>query len=276
MVRDFPVSQRADLLARARSWLADPGPARPPRLAATVMLLRDGRQGLEVFMMRRSATMAFAAQMMVFPGGAVDPADSDPQLPFAGAAVDRWAELHHVDPALAAPVLAAAVREVYEECGVLLTDPSADPAAVDPTGAARTGLVEQALSIGQLLRDSRHRLRTDDFVAWAHWVTPPFEPRRYDTWFLAARMPAGQQVADVSGEADHSAWTTPAAALAADEAGTAALMPPTRVCLEELAAAGSVAAALTPRETLPRVEPRLVPLPDGQIVLRAELGQQSR
>lgn len=187
------------LIARAAGW--DPGsdPVEPV-LSASVVLLRETVAELQTFLLHRHARMPFAASMVVFPGGGVDP----------------------VDRADTDPVRRCAVRETEEESGVRLT-----PAAL--------------------------RL-------WAHWVTPELEPRRYDTLFFVAELPAGQQAEDRSGETDRADWATPAAALADEAAGRIGLMPPTLSILLELADLGSLAAvrdAATGR-VVERVLPQLV------------------
>jgi 8-oxo-dGTP pyrophosphatase MutT (NUDIX family) len=240
------------------------------------MLLREGPSGTpEVFMMRRALTMAFAAQMMVFPGGAVDPEDSDSGVPFGGVHPTGWANRMAVDGDLAERILVAAVREVFEEVGVLLAAPDdGSPATASSAelDRLRVALVDDRLPLAQVLWAVRHTVRPDDFVVRAHWVTPLFERRRYDTWILAARMPTAQAVADVSGEADHSAWVEAAEVLEAAERGEAFLLPPTQICLEELAEAGEIGAFLAQPAAVPSVMPTLLEREDGEVVLRADLG----
>jgi 8-oxo-dGTP pyrophosphatase MutT (NUDIX family) len=174
-----------ELVERAEQWGAG-GTAVEPRRSASVILLREthaglGTYGLETYLLHRHARMAFAASMVVFPGGGVDEADR--------SSGDD-------------PVLVCARRETEEETGV--------------------------------------RLAEGDLQPWAHWITPEFEPRRYDTFFFVAGMPSGQQARDISGETDFAAWTRPAEALSAHQSGTIALMPPTLSILVELAEAGSL------------------------------------
>ena len=284
--RDFPVDVLPDRGGQARAWLdsAERGevpPAGPVRLAATVMLLRDGPGGVEVFMMRRAATMVFAAQMMVFPGGAVDPADTDACAALPDEAVAAWAARHGVDATLARAVLVAAVREVYEEVGVLLAHPTTAGAdAAGRSGAwsgdaeTRTALASGARSLPEVLDGAGLQLAPDDLVVRAHWVTPLFERRRFDTWILAAALPPGQQVADVSGEADQSAWVRPQDVLDAMASGTAYLLPPTMVCLEELASAGSAAAYLSGTGSVPCIMPVLVRGAASKVILRTAPGPE--
>jgi 8-oxo-dGTP pyrophosphatase MutT (NUDIX family) len=137
VIREFPLGESHTLRSHADHWLGrDPSaPERPvpaaPKPAATVMFVRDGSQGVEVFMLRRVATMAFAPRMTVFPGGGVDPRDADPGLPWAGPSAAEWATLLQAGEKTARELVAAAVREVFEECGVLLAGPSPDEVIAD-------------------------------------------------------------------------------------------------------------------------------------------------
>ena len=154
---------------RARRFAAGGIAAVPARPAATVALLRDGASGLEVFLLRRARTMAFAGGMYAFPGGKLEPGED---------------------------AAGAAVREVYEETGV--------------------------------------RLAPDDLAAWAHWITPIFEERRYDTRFFVAALPPGEDARNISREATETVWARPAAALDRLRRGEILMLPPTAVTLVEL------------------------------------------
>jgi 8-oxo-dGTP pyrophosphatase MutT (NUDIX family) len=187
------------LVERAAAWTAGSVPVEA-RLAASVVLLRETTGGLETYLLHRHARMAFAASMVVFPGGRLDPADeADPD-----------------------PIRRCAVRETEEETGV--------------------------------------RLPPEALLPWAHWVTPEIEPRRYDTFFYLAELPAGQQADDRSGETDRAGWSTPAAALADERAGRISLMPPTLSILLELAELASLTALREAAldRVIERVLPRLV------------------
>lgn len=274
MIREFPVAPV--LREHAEAWqtgaLGDE-PARP-RPAATVMFVRDGVAGLEVFMLRRAATMAFAPRTMVFPGGGVDPRDADPRLPWAGPAPSDWAERLQTDEATARELVAAAVREVFEECGVLLAGPSPD-SVLDDVGdphwhAQRQGLLDRSHSLAEVLIAHDLVLRSDLLAYRAHWITPVFEPRRYDTRFFAAAVPAGQNADDLTTEADVAEWVTAADVLEAAERGEALMLPPTVVCVEEIAAAASAAAFIAEQPPVVAVIPELAQTTDGP-VMRAEL-----
>jgi len=228
-----------------------------PRDAATVMLLRDGQAGrLEVYMLRRKPSMAFAPGAMVFPGGSVDPRDADEQVAWAGPDAEYWGQVFDAPPELARALVCAAVRETFEESGVLLAGPSAGEVVADTTSdeweADRRALLDRSVSLAELLARRGLVLRADLLRPWSRWITPVMEPRRFDTRFFAAALPTGQRTRDVGGEASAVAWIEPAEALAAGRRGELALMPPTMVSLTELAACGSLQNVLTgPREVAP-------------------------
>jgi 8-oxo-dGTP pyrophosphatase MutT (NUDIX family) len=150
-------------------------------------------------------------------------------------------------------LVCAAVRETFEECGVLLA--GAGPGEVvtdlsDPSWEVdRAGLVSRDLALADLLHRRGLRLRSDLLTAWSRWCTPVFEPRRYDTWFFLARLPAGQWARERGGEADHVAWLPATEAAVGLRDGALTMMPPTIVTVQEVAAAPDVAVLLdTPRE----------------------------
>ncbi len=237
--RRFSLTTTPGISDAASRWLAgERWDEATPRRASTVMLVRDGDAGPEVFMLRRVSGMEFAPSMMVFPGGGVDERDSEARLPWAGPSPAEWAERLGCSPAEAQMYVAAAVREVFEECGVLLASPSASgPLARvdDPEWRdIRLGLVDRRLSLAEVLHDRGLVLRSDLIVAKAHWLTPVFEPRRYDTWFFAALMPAFQVADGETTEADHADWFVPSELLGAYAAGTALMLPPTVICVEEI------------------------------------------
>jgi 8-oxo-dGTP pyrophosphatase MutT (NUDIX family) len=257
-VVDVPPS----LVERARAFLASPGEVVEPRHAATVALLRDGPSGLEAFLLRRTGTMAFAAGMHVFPGGSVDPRDRSPSVAWAGPEPAEWAARLGCGETLARALVCAAVRECFEEAGVLLAGPSVDDVVGDTTAADverdRLALLDRSLSMAAMLETRRLVLRSDLLRAWGHWITPEFEPRRFDTRFFVAALPLGQRARDVSSEADAVTWAGVHDAVAEHDAGRMAMLPPTIATLRDLSAFGDVAAVLAaPREVRP-VLPRLV------------------
>lgn len=260
--------------------LPDVAPA-VPRDAATVVLVRDPPPGTadagpEVYLLRRVTTMAFAAGMYVFPGGRVDSADSTERIGWVGPPPEAWAASLSADAPLARALVCAAVRETFEECGVLLAGADAS-SVVDCSGpeweSDRQALLARETSLSDLLLARGLFLRADLLRPWAHWITPEPEPRRYDTRFLVAALPPLQSTREVDGEADHATWLTPAAALKQHRDGALAMLPPTEVTLEQLdglASAAAVLAAADARRIRP-VTPRIevadghatVVLPDG-------------
>ena len=210
-----------------------------PRLAATVVLLRPGRAGLEVLLTRRPASMAFAPDMHVFPGGRVDPADADPRL-IARSVVssqDAAAALGgDLEPELAIAAYVAAVREVFEETGVLLADGGASRA----TSQARSALVGGEADFASVATELDLTLRTDLLVPLSRWVTPPVLPRRFDARFFAAQLPTGARVSFEGDEVAGHAWLTPGAALTSMAAGELAMWIPTSATLQQLRSAASL------------------------------------
>ncbi|ALO09365.1 NTP pyrophosphohydrolase including oxidative damage repair enzyme [Streptomyces venezuelae] len=219
-----------------------------PRRAATVLLLRDAAAGPDVHMLRRRASMAFAGGAYAYPGGGVDPRDEQP-VRWAGPSLAEWAgRLGLDDPAQAQAVVCAAVRETFEEAGVLLAGETADTVVGDTTGEDwerdREALVTRELHFADFLDRRGLVLRSDLLGAWARWITPEFEQRRFDTWFFVAALPAGQRTRDVSGEADRTVWIRPAEAAAGYDRGELTMMPPTISTLRALEPYGTAAEAL--------------------------------
>jgi 8-oxo-dGTP pyrophosphatase MutT (NUDIX family) len=233
------------MLERAESVARGLGTWTPPtaRDAATVCLLREADHGIEVFVMRRTTSMAFAAGMHVYPGGAVE--ESDSAVPVAGRAalVEVAARISSDDPRA---LIVAAARETFEECGVLLAvGTDGTPAyADDALDLEREALVAGELGFAELL--ARRGLVVDDaaLVPFAHWVTPEVEDRRYDTRFFMTAVPEGQSARHVEGEADRSSWWRPYEALAAYADGGMAMLPPTLAVMHLLDTCPDVATAL--------------------------------
>ena len=220
-----------------------------PRLAATVVLLRDRRAGpAEAYLLRRRASMAFAGGMYAFPGGGVDPHDGTAAVGWAGPDAEEWAARLGCPPETARAVVCAAVRETFEESGVLLAGADASSVVADVSDESwrtdRADLEAHRLSFAEFLTRRGLVLRSDLLGGWARWITPEFEERRYDTWFFVAAVPAGQRTAEVPGEADRVEWLPPAEAVARAEAGRYLMMPPTVTTLRELARYGGPAEAL--------------------------------
>jgi 8-oxo-dGTP pyrophosphatase MutT (NUDIX family) len=268
--QDVSIPFRAELSEPARDILAGRRDPAVPRDAATVILLRPAQPddgdgdagpaapGPEVYLLRRQPSMAFAPGAQVFPGGGVDARDADEEVAWAGPDAARWGAIFAAPPDLARALVCAAVRETFEESGVLLAGDSADSVVADTTGddweRDRNALLDRSLSLAEMLARRRLVLRSDLLRPWSRWITPVIEPRRFDTRFFAAALPAGQRTRDVGGEAAATAWIRPAAALAAARRGAMTLLPPTAVTLAELVACGGLESALSgPRDMVPRV-----------------------
>jgi 8-oxo-dGTP pyrophosphatase MutT (NUDIX family) len=232
----------ASLVEQAAAYASGELTPAEPRNAATVVLLREGTTGgssggPEVYLLRRQASMAFAAGMCVFPGGGVDPRDFDHAVAWAGPAPTEWAVRLGTDEATARALVCAAVRETFEESGVLLAGPSASSVVsvttADDWEADRVGLESRSLSFTDFLDQRGLVLRTDLLGAWSGWLTPVFEPRRFRTWFFVAALPAGQRTRDVSSESSSVTWMDALGAASAVDAGQLLMLPPTYLtCLE--------------------------------------------
>ena len=212
--------------------------------AATVVLVRPGAGGLEVLLTRRPSTMAFAAGMMVFPGGRVDAADSDPGLAARSvltpaAAAERLGG--SAEPELAAALHVAAIRELFEEAGILLADvgragaPGTSAAAgAAATATLRTDLLAGRTTFAEVAERLDLRLRPDQLVPIARWLTPVAYPRRFDARFFAAELPSGATPTFVGDEVADHRWTTPRAALDAMAAREIEMWIPTSSTLQRL------------------------------------------
>jgi glyoxylase-like metal-dependent hydrolase (beta-lactamase superfamily II)/8-oxo-dGTP pyrophosphatase MutT (NUDIX family) len=205
-----------------------------PRPAATVVLLRPGPDGPEVLLTRRPSTMAFAADMHVFPGGAVDPADADSRLAARCVITPRDAQIA-LGGDLAAPAAlaryVAALRELFEEAGVLLAEPALDAATAK---SAREGLLGGRSTLTDLAEALDLRLQTDLLAPIGHWTTPPIMARRFDTRFFVAELPDGVETTFGTDEIVGHRWETPRAALDAMAAGDIAMWVPTSATLQQL------------------------------------------
>lgn len=249
-----------------------------PRDAATLMLVRDGALGLEVFMVRRALSATFVGGAFVFPGGTLDPADrvADLEAVSDGRTDAEASTLLGVDAGGLA-FWVAAVRECFEEAGVLLAR-GADGRPVgfdDPSVAARFAAHREAFtsnrgSMAELCRLERLRLSLGDIHYFAHWITPPAAPRRFDTRFFVAAAPADQEHLHNPGELIDQAWIRPADALEGHRQGTFDLVLPTIGNLEAIARferAADLLAAAAVAPSVPTVVPRLVQDDDGLRIL---------
>ncbi|MFI9407597.1 NUDIX hydrolase [Nocardia sp. NPDC052316] len=223
------------------------------------MLVRDGAAGPEIFLQRRVGAMAFAAGMTVFPGGGVDPSDGTADIEWAGPEPAWWAARFATTEPRAKALVCAAVRETFEECGVLLAGPTDDSVVCDTAGyrESRGKLERRELSLAEFLAQEKLVLRADLLRPWANWITPVVESRRYDTRFFVAVLPEGQLADGATSEAAEVHWRTPAEALDRWRAGTDILLPPTWAQLFALAEFGSTAEILAAEVVIEPIMPVL-------------------
>jgi 8-oxo-dGTP pyrophosphatase MutT (NUDIX family) len=228
-----------------------PSIAANPRPASTVVVLRDAPAGPEAFMVRRHEATAFMGGAHVFPGGRVDAADRDADPSWCDGLDRAEQQIPGVPPADARAYHVAAVRELFEEAGVLLARASGG-AFVPLAGADvharfreyRTEVHADATSLRAIAAREGLRLALDALVLFAHWVTPPIDTRQFDTRFFLCRVPPDQVPAHDETETTHSCWLTPSEAIRQAEAGSIVLPPPTWTTLRELEPLRSVDDAL--------------------------------
>jgi 8-oxo-dGTP pyrophosphatase MutT (NUDIX family) len=212
----------------------------PVRMAATVLIV-DERPDLQVLMIERNARSVFAGSMWVYPGGAVDLADASAEADAAVAGItdaEASAQLGVAHGGIAHWV--AALRETFEETGVLLTQGSEGPDMADPVVAGRFAAHRDAVNNGTLnfidmVRSEGIVLDGSTVHPVARWVTPVGPPRRFDAWFFVAAMPPGQKPQHDDNEAVAHQWVVPSTALASAAASEMAMMTPTISVLERLA-----------------------------------------
>jgi glyoxylase-like metal-dependent hydrolase (beta-lactamase superfamily II)/8-oxo-dGTP pyrophosphatase MutT (NUDIX family) len=187
--------------------------------------------------------MAFAGDMHVFPGGAVDPADADPRLTARSPVAPDEAVVRlggdpagGLSPERALALHVAAIRELFEEAGVLLADRSTGGGPPDPDAlsSARAALLRGETTLADVAESLDLRLGTDLLAPLSHWTTPPVMPRRFDTRFFVAELPRGVEPTFTTDEVFADRWLTPGAALLAMAAGEISLWPPTITTLQQL------------------------------------------
>jgi 8-oxo-dGTP pyrophosphatase MutT (NUDIX family) len=234
----------------------------PIRDASTVALLRDTEQGVQTWILTRVRGMAFAAGASVFPGGRVDATDVD--LPFAVGGEVLTATRFGVDNARARTLLGAAVRETFEETGVLLSAPAAD------LSGARTDVEAGRIGFGDLLRSNGLAIDANGLRPWSRWVTPAGESRRYDTHFFIGALPEGAVAEDVTTESSSAAWFGVGEVLESAQRGERMMLPPTLATLASLVPFATVADAMAASQyrSLDPIRPTISAGPDGY---RAEL-----
>ena len=215
-----------------------------PRPASTMLLLRDGPAGMQVFMVVRHHQIDFASGALVFPGGSVDKGDNeiiaDSTLYSGGEGMDAGELSFRI----------AAIRETFEESGILLARPKGSKALIDAKHAGeietahRAALCESKTTFLKVLTENNLLLALDELVPYAHWITPEGMPKRFDTWFFLAAAPPDQLGAHDGKESTDSIWVSPRDALEGGETGRFKLPFPTTRNLIKLGKQDSVKAAL--------------------------------
>jgi 8-oxo-dGTP pyrophosphatase MutT (NUDIX family) len=240
--------------------------------SSSIVLVRDAPRGLEVFMLERHLESDFAGGAYVFPGGKLDPADRTlPADRWRGQDPHAWVDRLGVDaPEDALGLMVAAVRETFEEAGVLLATRAGAPVTADDLASPEVVEARRRMSSRDerwawtdWLRDEDIVLDLDALALWSWWVTPEGLHRRYDTRFFVAVVPPVQVPALAHDEVEMTAsrWTTPQAALDAQAAGDVTIIYPTRENLEGLAAypdveglwRAAVGGATDTRRLVPRI-----------------------
>jgi 8-oxo-dGTP pyrophosphatase MutT (NUDIX family) len=243
------------------------GEAKPvavPVPAATILILRDGAQGLEVFMVKRHHQIDFVAGALVFPGGKAAKSDFDPGLSeFTDCAQDWSAEMRALG--------AAAIREAFEESGILFAREQASGKLVggerlEKLSHHRHALEKNEIALLEMLRAEKLRLACDQLVRFAHWVTPKNMPKRFDTHFFLAAVPQGHSGSHDGRESVDSVWIRPDDAITDRKRWN--VIFPTKLNLMKLARAANTAQALAAaRASVPlTVEPWVEEGPNGSVL----------
>jgi 8-oxo-dGTP pyrophosphatase MutT (NUDIX family) len=215
--------------------------AADPKPASTVVVMRDGAQAPDIFMVRRHERTAFMGGAQVFPGGRVDAHDADGDESWCDGVNHAIQQLPDMPRGEAIAYHVAAARELFEEAGVLLARSESgsfvslgDAEAHARFRQYRFDVHSHASAFVDVMRRERLRLALDTLVLFAHWVTPPIDTRQFDTRFFLTRVPPEQTPAHDEKETTDSTWVTASAAIAQAEAGTIALPPPTWTSLREI------------------------------------------
>lgn len=237
----------------------DPGrPPAAPKPAATVLVLRAGPGGVEVFCIERHPKSSFMGGVVAFPGGKLDPADdAEAWAELANEAPKAFPECELPPPAGPRTIAVAACRETLEEAALLPVE--GGPLAHEGAIALRAEL-GATVRLDEALRRRGLRLDLAALRPFARWVTPEAEPRRYDAFFFLLRAPEGQEGASDLGETTRGFWATPDDLIARFHGGALTIAPPTLRCLELLSGVASVEAAFTiaGRQSLLPICPRFV------------------
>jgi 8-oxo-dGTP pyrophosphatase MutT (NUDIX family) len=225
----------------------------PIRLASTVMLVRDA-QSLEVLMVKRNYEIDTFSGAMVFPGGKLEPQDSDGQwreISLGWDAVPREERAPRI----------AALREVFEECGVIAAA-ELPSLSVEQIQSARARMEAGELHFADFLRALDVRPDLTRLKLFARWLTPPVVPKRFDTFFYLIELSGDQKVAHDGREAIQNEWVTPRGALELAQSGQRTIVFPTRMNLQLLSQTTTVREAVAaaglrkPKRISPRVETR--------------------
>lgn len=250
------------------------------RDAASILLLRDApeRGGIEVLMVRRHARSDFAADMYVFPGGAVEECDCEEEIVDLCVGVGRENAMSIIadapSPARALGLFIAGIRETFEETGILLArEATGEFVSCRGKRAARfASLREDArddrISFREMIAGEGLKLATDSLAYFAHWITPELSPIRFDTRFFLAPAPPCQEALHDDLEVTGHLWIAPAEALELSESGDFPMLPPTIINLMALARFATVEEALrSPAgEEIAAILPRLS-MEDGRLRL---------
>jgi 8-oxo-dGTP pyrophosphatase MutT (NUDIX family) len=248
-------------------------PTAPAVPAATILLIRDGANGLEVFMVKRHHQIDFVAGALVFPGGKASKSDFDLELGDHMDGVAAWSsEMRALG--------AAAIREAFEEAGILLARDAKTGEFIDENRLARLEDYRQPLEKGEMsLRDlvvkEDLRIACDHLVHFAHWITPKMMPKRFDTHFFVALAPHGHSGSHDGRESVDSVWIAPDEAIADRKRWN--IIFPTKLNLMKLAQSKSVDAALQAARAAPplTVEPWVEQGTDGAILrIRDDAGYE--
>jgi 8-oxo-dGTP pyrophosphatase MutT (NUDIX family) len=254
---------------------------RPALPAATVVLVRDAAHGVEVLMLQRNLSSGFMPGMFLFPGGALDPIDQTTEVlsRCCGLTEDSACTTLSLESGGLA-YWAAAIRESFEEAGVLLAYDAqgtlVNPGA--PAHASRYDVYRRRLNageqnFGEMLVHEGLSLATDRLTYFSHWITPVSAPRRYDTRFFAALAPPGQEALPDQVEAIHHVWVDPRRALERYRAGEYKMRTPTLRTLERLSPyerAETMIEALRAEPVGPAILPRIGP--NGERLLPGDPG----
>jgi 8-oxo-dGTP pyrophosphatase MutT (NUDIX family) len=229
-----------------------------------VLLLRDGRDGMETFMVVRHQQIDFASGALVFPGGKLAAGDSDTRAQSRCSGIEGL-----MSDEIALRI--GAIREAFEECGVLLARPRGSTALVDPSrlqqlgGNYRHALEKGELGIGEMLEAEDLILACEALVPFAHWTTPTFMPKRFDTHFYLAAAPVDQVLLHDGRESVDSVWIRPEDAVAQAKAGARTIVPATLINIEKLGRSRTLDDAITAARAEPIIEvlPELIEGPAG-------------